>query len=170
MMRNVQLALVALLTLVACHSPRPTEYINVAFTPSVDTDDYRTWDFELDSCSDIGDPRFDDDFIREKMLAAIQAALGERGYEHRPGGPVDFTVYYELWLADGGDLAGVEERVRGKILVRDVATGRLVWRGERKAPTRPGSTPGQLAETVRAFVEDLLQYTRKLEEPEEQEG
>ena len=164
-----RLAALGLALFGACQSARPTEFVNVTFTPSVDTDDYATWDFELDACRDFGDPRVDDAFLREHLLDAIEEGLQERGYRRRVGEPVDFTVFYELWLTGGGDLAGVQERGRGRILVRDVASGRLVWRGERKAPVGGAATPEQQAGKIRRFARELLQYTRKLEEPEEQD-
>ena len=169
-MRAGALALLGLLGLFACASPRPTEFVNITFTPSVDTDDYRTWDFELESCRDFDDPRVDHDLLRKELLSAIQAELADRGYERSRDEPVDFTVYYELWITDAGDLVGVDERWRGRIFLRDVATRRLVWRGERKAPvTGAATTPEQQAEAIRRFTAELLQYTIKLEEPEEQD-
>ena len=159
----------ALAAACACHSARPTEFVNITFTPSVPTDDYATWDFELASCQDFGDERVDDDFVRAELLAAIEDELTQRGYERRPGEPVHFTVYYRLWVADGGDLLGVAERSRGQIFIRDVKSGRNVWRGERKAPvTGKARTREEQSELLRRFVRELLEYTRKLEAPEDQ--
>ena len=103
-------------------------------------------------------------------LRAASVELGGRGYERRPGEAVDFTVYYQLWVTDGGDLAEIEERWRGRIYARDVATGRRVWRGERKTPvTGKNVTRAQQSEEIRRFAADILQHTRKLEEPARQD-
>ena len=163
-MSRPALVAVLLATGVACASPRPTELVNVTFAPSVETDHYATWDFDLAACRDTGDPRVDDAFVRAHLLAAIRDELEARGYARKPGEPVDFRVSYELWIDEGGPDA-VEERGRGRILVRDVATGRFVWRGERKARiVRPTSTEERV-ERIRLFARELLQYTRKLEDP-----
>lgn len=163
------LEVLGLVVLVTCQSSRPTEFVNITFTPSVHTDDYATWDFDLDLCRDFEDPRVDDASLRKHLLSAIQEILEARGYERRVDQSVDFTVFYDLSVTDGGGLAGVEERIRGKILLRDSATGRLVWRGERKVPTGGGLTPEELGPRVRRFARELLQYTRVLEEPEQQD-
>lgn len=163
-----RLGALGLVVLAACSTPRPTEFVNITFTPSVDTDHYATWDFDLDKCLDFDDPRVDAAFIREHLLAEIQSILEARGLERRTGQPVDFTVFYELWLADGGDLPGIEERARGRIIVRDGATGRFVWRGERKAPLGTGLTSEELLPKIQRFAQELLQYIRKLEDPEQQ--
>jgi len=165
----LRLGALGLAVLAGCSTPRPTEFVNITFTPSVDTDHYATWDFDLDKCVDFDDPRADSAFIREHLLAEIQRILEARGLERRTGQPVDFTVFYELWLTDGGDLAGVEERARGKIIVRDGATGQFVWRGERKAPAAVGGSPEELLLKIHRFAQELLQYIRKLEDPEQQD-
>ena len=141
----LRLPILGLAFLAACSTPRPTEFVNITFTPSVDTDHYETWDFDLDKCLDLDDPRADGAFIWEHLLANIQEILEARGLERRTGQAVDFTVFYELWVTDGGDLTGVDERARGRIIVRDGTTGRFVWRGERKAPLGAGLTSEELA-------------------------
>jgi hypothetical protein len=164
------LGAIGLACLMACAGSHPTEFVIISFTPSVDTDEYRVWDFELASCRDFNDPRVDDDFVRAELLAAIQSELEERGYERRPEGSVDFTVFYELRVSDGEDQAGIRERMRGRIIARDVASQRLVWLGERKAPvTGKASTREQQTAMIRRFAQELLQYIRKLEEPEKQQ-
>jgi len=158
-----------LVGLAACAAPRPTEFINITFTPSVETGHYRTWDFELESCRGFEDPRVDDERLRPMLLEAMREEIEARGFRYAPGGPVDFRVFYELWVADTGDAAAVEERARGRIFVRDVESGRLVWRGERKAPVSVMPDDAARAAAVRSFAADLLQYTSKLEDPGEAE-
>lgn len=159
-----------LLALAACRSDRPTEFVDIAFAPNVPTGHYRAWDFDLDRIRDFEDPRVDSTFIRAEMLAAIEDELAELGYERAPGGSVDFRVHYELWVAGPGDLDGVRERVRGRIFLFDERTGRFVWRGERKAPTGDAEfDPERAREGIRLFVDELLRYTRKLDDPEDPE-
>ncbi len=163
-----RLFLLLLLSLPSCRGDRPTEFVDIAFAPNVPTEHYRTWDFDLDRIRDFEDPRVDSAFVRAEMLAAIEDELAELGYERAPGAPVDFRVHYELWVAGPGDLDGVRERVRGRIFLFDQRTGRFVWRGERKAPTQGGEFDEARARAgVRQFVDELLRYTRKLEDPED---
>jgi hypothetical protein len=168
MRRPALILLAALALLGGCRSQRPTEFSNITFTPSVDTDDYATWDFDLGACRGFDDPQVDDAFIRGHLLRAIEEQLAQRGYERRTTGTVDFTVFYELDLADGGDVPGLAARARARIFLRDVATGRLVWRGERKAPATGEATHEELVERIDRFARELLKHTRKLEQPEEQ--
>jgi hypothetical protein len=165
--RRVVLPLL-LATLAACRSDRPTEFVDVAFAPNVPVEHYRAWDFDHDRIRDLDDPRVDVDFVRAELLAAIEDELEELGFERVPGGPVDFRVHYELWVAGPGDLDGVRERLRGRIFVFDERTGRFVWRGERKAPVGDdGYDEERARERIRLFVRELLRYTRKLEDPED---
>jgi len=163
-----RLFLLLLLGLAACRSDRPTEFVDIAFAPNVPTEHYRTWEFDLDKIRDFDDPRVDSAFVRTEMLAAIESELTELGFVRGYGGPVDFRVHYELWVAGAGDLDGVRERVRGRIFIFDERTGRFVWRGERKAPAGDGEFEEERArEGIRLFVDELLRYTRKLEDPED---
>ena len=150
----------------ACAAPRPTEFVNVTYTPSVDTSHYATWDFELSECRGFGDPRVKDELIGPLMLDAIREELERQGYAWRPDRPVDFLVHYELWIADSGGAEALSERGRGRIVVKDVATGRPVWRGERKAAITRAGSDEERRESVRLFVHELLQYTRKLSNAE----
>lgn len=159
-----------LFALAACRSDRPTEFVDIAFVPNVPTEHYRTWKFDFDKIRDFDGPRVDSAFVRAEMLAAIEDKLQELGYERAPGGPVDFQVYYELWVAGQRDLDGIRERIRGRIYVIDERTSRFVWRGERKAPTGDGEfNEGRARDNIRLFVEELLRYTRKLDDPEDLE-
>ena len=147
------------LVLGACSSPpRPTEFINITYTPAVDTAHYATWAFDLEGSQDFGDPRVDDEFVREHLLAEIESELTERGFEQRQGGAADFLVSYELWIADTGGAEATAEWGRGRIFIRDVATGRYVWRGERKAFVSRSDSPEEGTARIRAFVQELLQY------------
>lgn len=166
MTRAHLLAAVLLAALGACSTPRPTEFVNVTFAASVPTDHFRTWDLELASCRGFDDPRVDDDRVHELLVDALREELEGRGYPYRPGGEVDFRVYYELWIADSGDPDAVTERGRGRVFVRDVASGRLVWRGERKAPVSREADATRTEAAVRAFVAELLQYAPQLAGPD----
>ncbi len=165
------LAAALALALGACATPAPTELINVTYTPSVPTEHYATWQFDLAACEDTGDPRIDDDVLRRWVLAAVEAGLERRGYARGPRAGddgVDFLVFHELEVAPPGALAGPDERGRLRLRLRDVATGRQVWRGERKATlTLPGG-PDEVAaaeERLRAAVESLLDHVDVLRGP-----
>ena len=105
------LRLTALAFVGACASPRPAEFLVITFTPSIETEHYRTWDFELESCLDFDDPRIDPAFVRENLLASNRAPRAIRGDEPRPGEPGDCRGFYEQRIAAGGDLySRVKER------------------------------------------------------------
>jgi len=158
------LALVAALW--ACAAPRPTEFVNVTFTPSIETDGYATWRFDLEACRDFDDPRVDDEFVRAHLLEAIRDELERAGYAYAAEGEIDFLVHYELWVADTGGPTALSESARGRILVEDVASGRFVWRGERKAAISRAGSDEEREEQIRLFAHELLRYTRKLSDPE----
>ena len=145
----------------SCTAPRPTEFVNITFTPSVDTSGYETWAFDTGRCVDAGDGALDD-LVRKLLFAEIELALSERGYVHSADGAVDFLVWYEIVLEPVGGPELVAERTRSKIFIRDVETNRAVWRGERKAMLGSSMTSAELQHGVRAFVQELLEYTTKL--------
>jgi len=158
--RLTALAFIASTLLGACKSDRPVEFVNITFTPSVDTAHYETWDFDLERCVDLGDPRGDDVFVRKHLLAEMERELTALGVERRQDGTADCSIHYELYLTASDAPGTSEERVRGKIFVRDALTGRYVWRGERKAPATGLGSDEERVESIRFFVQDLLQYTR----------
>ena len=101
------------LTIAGCAAPRPTEFINITYTPSVATGHYATWALELEACRDSGDTRIDDERVRAELLRSIAAWFGEHGFERRPGragGPQpDFLVSYAVSVAAaGGEAPGGE--------------------------------------------------------------
>lgn len=153
------------LAIAGCKSPRPTEFVNIVFTPSVETDHYATWNFELESCVNVDDPRVDRDLVHRQLLAAIRNEIEGYGYTYQAIGTPDFRVYYELQLKGSTETA---ERAHGRITIRDVATGRLVWRGERKRPV-DGRAEGeeQQIDQIELFAHELLRYTHKLDQTPE---
>jgi hypothetical protein len=161
----VCLSIAVLAAVASCSAPRPTEFVNIVFTPSIPTDHYTTWRFDLDECRDTGDPRVDDAFVRSHLLEAIRSELEPRGYAFHSDGPVDFLVSYQIWFADGQALDADPSRVRGRIVLKDVATGRFVWRGERKTMVTRELSPEVRIERIRQFAHELLQYTHRLVPP-----
>ena len=153
-----RLSLALLVAAASCSTPRPSEFVNIVFAPSIPTGHYAAWRFDLEACRDTGDPRVDDAFVREHMLDAIQSELEQRGFKLRTDGPVDFLVSYQIWFAD-------PSRMRGRIVLMDTATGRFVWRGERKAPVSRDLAPDDRIERIRRFAHELLQYTRRIGAP-----
>ena len=151
------LGLLLLAVLGACRGPKVTELVNITFTTSVDTSMWKTWDFDVDACVDSGDPRLDDARLREELFAALEVSLTERGYERGPD--PDFLVSYKMSVTlNEGDVA---DRGEGRILLRDVRTGRAVWMGERKAPLVLATSEASY-EGVKVFVEELIQFSEKL--------
>jgi hypothetical protein len=122
-------------------------------------------DFELESCVGFPDSLVDGERLHLLLVEAIREELHRLGFRQTPGEDADFRVFYELWVDDSGGPASTERHGRGRILVRDVATGRLVWRGERKALVSQAPDDAARREAVHLFVTELLQYTGKLGEP-----
>lgn len=159
------LSIAVLAAVVSCSAPRPTEFVNIVFAPSIATDRYKTWRFDLDACRDTADPRVDDAFVREHLLDAIRGELEPRGYAFHTDGPVDFLVSYQIWFADPGAIDADEARMRGRIVLKDTTSGRFVWRGERKAVVTRALSPAVRIERIRRFAHELLQYTHRLGPP-----
>ncbi len=147
----------------ACAAPASEEVINITFAPWIETDHYTTWDFDLEACIEFRDVRIDAELVRFELLAAIEEEIEARGKERRRGAEVDFLVHYELVLADGGDLSDVKERIRCRMFIRDVRTGRLVWRAEKKTPLIGLVQKPEVPTVVRNYVREVLQYATRLE-------
>jgi len=165
-------ALVALATLGGgCRSPRPTGYINVTYTPSIETAHYRVWAVDEPLCVDSADPRVDDAWIREQLLEAVASELTELGFEQATGGRApDFLVSYHVHLG----LEAVEGRpaewARSSLTLRDARLERLVWRGERKIFVTRSGAPEVSVDAVRLFVRQLMEHTDVLwTEPEDRD-
>ena len=152
-MRRLAASLV-LASLAACQGDgRPTEFVNIDFVPYLAVEGYETFDVDEDACSEFDDPRVDDALVRREMLAALEDGLTARGFRRATDAPPDFVVHYELWVAPPEEWTG--ERLRGRVWVRDVESGRFAWRGERKALVQ-GGRDTDVPAALRAFVDELL--------------
>lgn len=155
--------------LLGCAAPRPTEFINITYTPSVATGHYATWAFDLEACRDSGDARVDDERVRAELLRSSAAWFREHGFERHAGragaAPPDFLVSYAVRVGGDGE-AHDGEWLRAKLLLRDTATGRYVWRGERKVLVVQAAARGDLGTTVDVFVEQVLEHLDVLRDPE----
>ena len=158
-LQRISAAAILALALSACAASGSEELVNITFVPSVRADEYRTWAFDHSACRDSGHPDVEDEEIRTYLLEEIERELVRLGFEHRPQGEVDCLVYYEVIVEPGPDESLIQGRVRGKIFVKDAATGKRVWRGERKAAIQRRFTGEEQRARVREFVQDILQYT-----------
>jgi hypothetical protein len=153
-----------LAALVSCKAERPTEFVNVSFTVSIDASDYRTWDFDETSCEDFDIEWIDDAALREYVFAAIEEYFDGAGYERVPGGDVDFRIHYEFWTQLEETREETEAQARGSLVIRDGTTGRFVWRATRRAPATGPDPDLDLEARARDFVFEMLAYTTKIRE------
>jgi hypothetical protein len=161
------LALVLFLAALAtsCRSKRPTEFINITFTPSVDTSHWETFAFDFDRIEEADHQDLDTPFLRDRMLAELEVELTGLGYERGEPADADFIVWYRFELT--GEVAVASDGVRvapmrGLIYLADVRTGRFVWRGERRARVAALETDEERAEAVRAFVREVVEQSERL--------
>jgi Domain of unknown function (DUF4136) len=111
---------------------------------------YRTYAFAPVAAESTGDPRLDSNpFFNDRMQAAVDKALGARGYERAASATPDFYVHFHASLTQEIDVVEAD-RLRGycasegcrpfvyeagTLLVDfvDAGTNRLVWRGWAKS-------------------------------------
>ncbi len=157
-MRKNAFTVLALSFTLGCATSEVTEYVNITFTPSIDTSHYTRWSFDPSQVRDTGDPRVDDTLLRKKLLEALEQELAALGYECVEEDP-DFLVFYHMEILP--PVAEFAERGRGRIFIEDVGTGRHLWCGERKAPLLVHKASANY-DGVGVFVHELVQYTSKL--------
>jgi len=151
-----------LFVLSACKSERPTEFVNVAFTISVDADDYKTWSFDGAACEDFDVDWINHGALRSEMIESIEGVLSELGHTRVTGDEADFLVSYEFWIEPGTTRATTSANAKGSIVIRDGDTGRFVWRATKKATLVRGEGGRNRVNKVHVFVETMLQYVTKL--------
>ena len=156
------LPLVCALVLGACKSERPTAFVNVAFTISVDAVDYNTWSFDEAACEDFDVDWIDHGALRAEMIESIEDVLSRLGRTRVAASDADFLVSYELWIEPGTTRATTSANAKGSIVIRDGDTGRFVWRATKKATLVRGEGERNGMDKVHVFVETLLQYITKL--------
>ena len=162
MLRRVALTLACACVPCACKSERPTEFVNVAFTISVDTDDYKTWAFDEAACENFDVDWIDHAALRAEMFESIERVLTDQGNARVAADEADFLVSYEFWIEPGTTRETKVANARGSILIRDSDTGRFVWRATRKSPLVKRGDTGDPRDRVHEFVESMLRYTTKL--------
>ncbi len=112
-----------------------------------DFSQYRTWAWGAADNLPASDARFDDAFVRDHLMGAVERGFSRRGLELGTEGAADILVHYHANVTprleehqgspdvgacyDGDCAVRVLEREQGTILVDvlDARSGRLVWRG-----------------------------------------
>ncbi len=156
------LTLICALALGACKSERPTEFVNVAFTISVDADDYKTWSFDEAACEDFDVDWIDHGALRAEMIESIEDVLSELGHTRVAAADADFLVSYEFWIEPGTTRETTSANAKGSIVIRDGDTGRFVWRATKKATLIRSEGGRNGMDKAHVFVETMLQYVTKL--------
>ncbi|MEM9380460.1 MAG: DUF4136 domain-containing protein [Planctomycetota bacterium] len=156
------LAALAVVAAASCANPRPTEFVNVAFTISIDASRYRTWAFDFERSED-----FDVDFIdhvrlREALVVAISDVLDEKGYPRVEPEEADALIAYEFWIEEGTTAETAVARAQGSLVIRDAKTGEFLWRATRKAPQNLKGGGASYEEGARVFATEMLEYMDKL--------
>ena len=162
MLGRLALILVCACVPCACKSERPTEFVNVAFTISVDTDDYKTWSFDEAACEDFNVDWMDHAALRAEMFESIEEVLAGYGRARTTADEADFLVSYEFWIEPGTTRETKAANAKGSIVIRDSDTGRFVWRATKKSPLVKRGNTGDPGDQVHEFVEAMLRYTTKL--------
>lgn len=150
------------LALAGCKSEPKEEFINLAFTISVDTKEYRQWDFDLDACEDFSVDWIDAEVVRQTWMETVTEYLDERGFERSADGETDFLISYEFWVEDAPTEGADGAAARGSIVIRDAASGRFLWRATRRAHLHPDQPRVDTETGVRTFTEAMLDHIGKL--------
>lgn len=113
----------------------------------LDFTQYRTWAWGQADSLPASDARFDDAFVRDHLMGAVEREMSRRGLAAPDNGAPDLLVHYHANVTprieehhgtpdtgacyDGDCSVRVIEREQGTILVDvlDARSGRLVWRG-----------------------------------------
>jgi hypothetical protein len=166
----------------ACSSVR-TSY---DFDPDADFSAWRTYAWYRSESPATGDPRLDNPLLHERIEAAIDRTLGERGHARVQDRTPDFYVNYHLsteqrldvrtmnrgyvggphgvrWGGAGwGGVGWTETRVdqyeEGTLVIDfvDAAKRRLVWRGSGTRRLSSNPEPDQVTKRVNEAVDEIL--------------
>ena len=145
----------------SCANPRPTEFVNIAFTISIDAGQYRTWAFDLERSEDFDVDFIDHERLRDALVGAISDVMAEKGHVRVDPEAADALISYELWIEETATAESVVARAQGSLVIRDAKTGRFLWRATRKAPTTLKGGENY-EEGARLFATEMLDYMDKL--------
>ena len=148
--------------LASCANPRPTEFVNVAFTISIDSSKYRTWAFDFERSDDFDVAFVDHERLRNALVVAITDVMAERGYPRVAPEEADAFLSYELWMDGETTAETAVARARGSLVIRDAKTGQFLRRATRKAPIAIKGGGESYEEGTRVFASEMLRYMDEL--------
>ena len=167
---------------VACSGVR-THY---DFDPSVDFSTWRTYAWYPSGSPPTGDPRLDSPLFHGRIEAALDRALGERGYGRMEDRTPDFFLNYHLsteerldvrtmnrgyvggphgrgwggagWGGVGWTETTVNEYEEGTLVIDfiDTSSRRLAWRGSGTRRLSRDPRPDRVTQRVNEAVDEIL--------------
>ena len=180
-MRTLPIVLLAALGL-ACSSVR-THY---DFDPDVDFAAWRTYAWYPSGSPATGDPRLDNPLLHDRIRAAVDRTLAERGYAQLQDRTPDFYVNYHLsteqkldvhtmdtgymggpygrrwggvgWGGVGWTETRIDQYEEGTLVIDfvDASARRLAWRGSGTRRLARAPSPERVTERVNEAVEEVL--------------
>ncbi len=168
-------ALVFFACIAACGSVR----VRTDYDPEADFSGLHSFAWLPGPQPRTGDPRIDNPLLDERIRAAVDSTLIDRGYQKLASGTPDFWVGYHLSLDTRLDVSTIDghygygrhrawtggvpntyvrEYEEGTLIldVVDAKQDRLVWRGSGSRALSRAPTPEQSATTVNNAVRDIL--------------
>ena len=175
MIRHAMLGLSLLLFLAGCSSVSVTRDYNKSF----DFSTLRTYAWQYGEQPETGNPRIDNDLIDERVRAALDAQLSQKGFVIADKADADVLVSYfidfkqringstvSFGLGTGGYgryggvgyETGISDYEEGSLTIDFINTinEKTVWRGVGRRRSYETNNPDKVTKSINAAVADIL--------------